>query len=763
MPKYLFTSDQRISVLPERIKWVAKFINSGHNVSEIEDKSDNNNATTLKFYYNLHSGTETCKQAIDNPIFAIRNFILKFQFPNVRTQESLQKTIEERLLLAPFRSVISLLIALMDINGESESDMSLTEILYFIFCNPYVYNNPSVNYKKVAHQIYESRNKKIDYETTVSKLIEWNQYQRQVREMINVLTYASNCFSFSKGSIKLSKSHSDYELDKEFINEIINYNKFWYPSNINDFNLATQEYISYMNTVNTPYSIIEFTPNSMKEKKEVEPQNCQQIFYGAPGTGKSHTINEQIEGESIIRTTFHPDSDYSTFVGAYKPTTKTVPLRDMNGHIVNELNDESKKMEAVTEDRIVYEFVEQAFLQAYIKSWKFYAENGDTPKKQYLIIEEINRGNCAQIFGDLFQLLDRNQWGFSDYPINADNDMKKHLRKAFKDISIKNPSTINSYYKGRDVAQEVLAGDILLLPNNLFIWATMNTSDQSLFPIDSAFKRRWDWRYMPIAQGRDKDGNELKWTIDVSSKQYSWWSFIEKINAQIGEVTQSEDKKLGFFFCKAKNGIISPETFVGKVIFYLWNDVFKDYGFEGSIFKDADNSELSFNKFYKADLKGNAIVQEDKVELFLNNLGVELIENRQEEEPEEDEDGNNMSTSTTASRNYDKFSINSIGRYAKNNLAAECVKKYIELNPGITAEEVMNNWSSFKNLVPHFMESKDEFDARTDNSKRSHEIQCNGSVLYVAHNGYGSNGKAQVLMDAVNQKDWGLTIERHKA
>ncbi|MDO4971732.1 MAG: DUF4268 domain-containing protein [Bacteroidales bacterium] len=346
--------------------------------------------------------------------------------------------------------------------------------------------------------------------------------------------------------------------------------------------------------------------------------SLQQIYYGAPGTGKSHSINEQTEGESVIRTTFHPDSDYSTFVGAYKPTTKEVELRDVTGHKVMENG------KVVTEDRIVYEFVDQAFLQAYVNAWKFYAENEEEPKKQFLVIEEINRGNCAQIFGDLFQLLDRNEWGFSDYPINADKDMKKQLKKALAGLSIADAETINGLYKGRDVVKEVLEGDILLLPNNLYIWATMNTSDQSLFPIDSAFKRRWDWQYMPIAQGRDEAGRELVWTIDVNGIKYSWWSFLEKINAQIGEATQSEDKKLGFFFCKAKDGVITPETFVGKVVFYLWNDVFKDYGFEGSIFKDKDGTELSFNKFYAADLKGNAVVQKDKVELFLNNLGVEV-------------------------------------------------------------------------------------------------------------------------------------------
>lgn len=417
-------------------------------------------------------------------------------------------------------------------------------------------------------------------------------------------------------------------------------------------------------------------------------------------------------------------------------------------------------------EQIIYEFVDQAFLQAYVQAWKFYAENSDTAKKQYLIIEEINRGNCAQIFGDLFQLLDRNDSGFSVYPINADKDMKKQLAKAFKKdgvtITIPNADKIDALYKGKDIVSKVLSGDILVLPNNLYIWATMNTSDQSLFPIDSAFKRRWEWQYMPIGKGYDENGQEIKWAIEGATKKFSWWSFLEKINAQIGEATQSEDKKLGFFFCKATNGTISAEKFVGKVIFYLWNDVFKNNGFEGPIFKDVDGTELTFAKFYKSDMKGNAIVQKDKVELFLTNLGVEefMDGNMPSKEPEEDEDGNQMSAPSTG-RDYTRFSINGVGNYAKNNLAAECVKKYIELNPTKTAEEVLNEWQSLGNIVPHFIESKEQYDARTDNSKRSHEIACGGAVIYVAHNGYGSNGKVLVLMEAVNQKDWGITIQKN--
>lgn len=356
----------------------------------------------------------------------------------------------------------------------------------------------------------------------------------------------------------------------------------------------------------------------------------QQIYYGAPGTGKSHIINEQICNESVIRTTFHPDSDYSTFVGCYKPTTKTVKMRDLSGNVAKDDNGEP-----VTEDRIVYEFVEQAFLQAYIQAWKFYDRDNEEVEKQFLVIEEINRGNCAQIFGDLFQLLDRNMWGFSDYPIKADNDMRKQLAKAFNglEISQENKDRINACYKGgKDIVKQVLSGEILLLPDNFYIWATMNTSDQSLFPIDSAFKRRWDWQYMPIAKGRE-NGKDINWSIVAHENEYDWWSFLTKINEQIGSTTNSEDKKLGFFFCKAVNGKISAETFVGKVIFYLWNDVFKDFGFDNAIFNDEDGSTLSFDKFYATE-NGKVIVRKDKVELFLKNLGVEIFEEI-DYEPEE--------------------------------------------------------------------------------------------------------------------------------
>lgn len=332
----------------------------------------------------------------------------------------------------------------------------------------------------------------------------------------------------------------------------------------------------------------------------------QQIFYGAPGTGKSNTIKCEVDKNNLprMRTTFHPDSDYSTFVGAYKPTSVEVPVMTIIG------KEQMPVVNAKPEKKIVYEFVPQAFLKAYTGAWK----NQNEPF--FLIIEEINRGNCAQIFGDLFQLLDRNdETGLSDYPISPDEDIQKFLltdkKYGFAALTEEQKASI---------PEEVLSGELMILPKNLHIWATMNTSDQSLFPIDSAFKRRWDWQYMPISDG--KKG----WLIEANGKRYDWWQFLQKINDKIGSTTNSEDKKLGYYFCKPKNGIINAETFVGKVVFYIWNDVFKDFAEEaGDLFKDSDDTLLSFNKFYYVGMDGKAKVVEGKVERLLQNLGVDEV------------------------------------------------------------------------------------------------------------------------------------------
>lgn len=343
------------------------------------------------------------------------------------------------------------------------------------------------------------------------------------------------------------------------------------------------------------------------------------IYYGAPGTGKSHTIKkEEDEGKiTCIRTTFHPDSDYATFVGCYKP------------HKIDGTKD------------LTYEFVEQAFLEAYKQAWM-------NPKEEIaLVIEEINRGNCAQVFGDIFQLLDRSDDGWSTYPIKADTDIAEHLKElhipgyaATMKLRFGLDKEGNDRYPDRDWF------GFMALPPNMSILATMNTSDQSLFPIDSAFKRRWDWKYIKIKKGKDKNGKELGWNVQIEDAngepvkiikeetKLPWWNFIQKVNEIIASMTSSADKQLGYFFCKPskkanetdeKPTIITADTLVGKVIFYLWNDVFKDYGFEdASLFtyqeeKNGKKTEkdLAFADFY--DEEGELVNTERLVD-FLKKI-----------------------------------------------------------------------------------------------------------------------------------------------
>lgn len=487
----------------------------------------------------------------------------------------------------------------------------------------------------------------------------------------------------------------------------------------------------------------------------------QQIYYGAPGTGKSKAIKDLTFGEDIIRTTFHPDSDYASFVGTYKPITEEVVLRDCNGKKV--IDEETGKV--VKEDRIAYKFIPQAFLEAYVEAWKKLGAN----KKQYLIIEEINRGNCAQIFGDLFQLLDRNEYGFSDYPIVADKDMQKYLEKEFEGWEITNKDKINQLYGEANMVSLIMKGERLVLPSNLYIWATMNISDQSLFPIDSAFKRRWDWKYVPIREGRDKETNApLNWYINTGDKQYDWWSFISQVNKLIGSLTNSEDKKLGYFFCKAKDGEIDADLFISKVIFYLWNDVFKDYGFDDKDFQDEEGKILSFDRFYQ-DVNGVTIVNVANIELFLENLGVdEFISDEGEEyinanEDEANEDLSNPNISNPTLKR-EKYSINNSGAYGKCAVPYEAIKLYSLSHPTLPASTIIKIWSSLNiKHIPHLIESEQDFERRGQNTKdakfrdKAKKLTINDETVYISNQ--FNPGRIKEFIQKVNAQDWGINIE----
>ena len=484
----------------------------------------------------------------------------------------------------------------------------------------------------------------------------------------------------------------------------------------------------------------------------------QQIYFGAPGTGKSHEIKDQIKKHKSFRITFHPDTDYSSFVGAYKPTSvevpmlttlgeKAIPVKDMEGN-------------PLTENKIIYTYVKQAFLNAYIEAWK--ERENENPQPVFLVIEEINRGNCAQIFGDIFQLLDRNDAGFSDYAIVPDTDLSRHVKKDLEKLVIADREKINAIYEEceADMVDKVLKGEVLLLPNNLYIWATMNTSDQSLFPIDSAFKRRWDWKYIKIADA------QKNWQIKVGTKNYDWWQFVQAINYFVFDATQSEDKNLGYFFAKAKNGIISAETFVSKVMFYLYTDVFKDYGFSGDIFKGANGEEMTFQSFYNADGSANEV----QIACFIENViySDALPETLKVANTTEDEDMNvydeDEAVDNRQSSNRDKFMVNGVGSYGKCLAPFEAVKAYSEQNPQMKAAEIVQVWSNLNvNHMPHLVETEQEFEERAKTTKdikfrvKAKRLELpNGEVIYVS-NQFNPIRIAE-LIEKLNNANLGVNI-----
>lgn len=428
----------------------------------------------------------------------------------------------------------------------------------------------------------------------------------------------------------------------------------------------------------------------LSKKDESEPDqgqdamnksdSIQKIFFGAPGTGKSFKVNEAVQNQQVFRATFHPDYDYAQFVGAYKPKrvqnidngtlSKEQLAQKLSEVFPNKGDEEIDKTTAITlfglqyanslkeknmneivrlseigtdqyksaylsaavkarlqlsdvDEKITYSFVPQVFAKAYAAAWKqhFAAGNASTADNQvYLVIEEINRGNCAQIFGDIFQLLDRvsdgPDKGFSQYSIDADCDFAGWLKE---DSILK---TVWSDY-------ETKVGDgKLKLPPNLNILATMNTSDQSLFPMDSAFKRRFDWEYVPIKYAKDSDcGDDWKadeFKIIIGNSTYMWLNFLKKVNADIYDATQSEDKQMGEFFIKPKSDDlkIAFNEFRSKVLFYLWDSVYKDETERQAVFHfpygegDGKINSVTFQSLFGKDAEAivNKIMENLKVE-----------------------------------------------------------------------------------------------------------------------------------------------------
>lgn len=274
----------------------------------------------------------------------------------------------------------------------------------------------------------------------------------------------------------------------------------------------------------------------------VNPLPRNRIFFGAPGTGKSYTLNKEkdaliVDSDDYERVTFHPDYSYANFVGTYKP----VPADN---------------------DVITYSYVPGPFMRTLVKALK--NSRTDTPKPYLLMIEEINRANVAAVFGEVFQLLDRDDDEVSEYAIQASEDIKKYLASQLGGV----PSDYNE----------------IQIPDNMFIWATMNSADQGVFPMDTAFKRRWDFTYLGIDDSESGiAGKTVVLGQGAQQREVEWNELRKAINAKLIDLKVNEDKLMGPYFL-AKKSIMNGEdidaakfirVFKNKVIMYLFDDAAK--------------------------------------------------------------------------------------------------------------------------------------------------------------------------------------------
>ena len=353
----------------------------------------------------------------------IESIISNYKLPSEVYKADREEWEGADLEIYPFQIILKVFEELHRSYSEEHQYLTENDLKKIIVPFSVQYNESKT--EELVHHILGNRE-------TPSEYSEWpNCYEHftgdKGERMINEFLYFLQCFGFLSSNSERTRS-----ADKQYY--------------------ATSKMTKLFGVDNSTIGVQRYNQQTKKN----------QIFFGAPGTGKSFRIKKRTsaaeKANRVYRTTFHPDYDHSSFVGGYKPINK--PILDEDGR------------EKPHQFQIAYDFIPQVFTLAYVEAWN------NLDKDYYLIVEEINRGNCAEIFGDIFQLLDRDEDG---YPIIPSQELLIYLQTHLSD-------------EGADG----IANGQMTLPPNLNILATMNTSDQSLFPMDSAFKRRWDWIYVPI-------------------------------------------------------------------------------------------------------------------------------------------------------------------------------------------------------------------------------------------------------------------------
>lgn len=480
----------------------------------------------------------------------------------------------------------------------------------------------------IANENFKNSFEKVDFDLTYdSKGEDYKVHFKNAYEQCKAAVKSNGNISLNSSAVGVvgplydPKRHSNgYVIYNEFqfnVNDLFNLDNEYFSEfkDLNKKEISINELVRLIYNINEENrskndGLIEIEDEDIDIENRDEDQliySRNKILFGPPGTGKSYNIKSKmnlinVKDKNIIRTTFHPEYSYYEFVGQYKPV---VAYEKIVGEIryTNSLQTTNEKA------FVYYDFVPGPFIKAVVNALKLKESSNDrAAENTLLIVEEINRGNSSAIFGDVFQLLDRindvnnKHYGESEYSIDVSIEIKEYIKKELG-------------WEDEDWNKKFNRG--FIIPSNLYIYATMNTSDQSLYPIDSAFKRRWDMEYMYIDYEEEK---LVDLYLPEPYTEIKWLDFIRKINEKIVEYTEVDDKQLGQWFV---GNSLSQSEFLGKVVSYLWFDIFR-YDPE-VLFKDKIKTFDDVRTLYNYGIFKNEIINELEKNIVIENKKVDGV------------------------------------------------------------------------------------------------------------------------------------------
>lgn len=642
---YHFTNDLRFKDLLTNIKSVAKHIetNEWSHPNQTLEKAKNGWYPVYCFYFGLFKGSNNCKLVLDGKTnIVIGEFIKKFQFPNPKNDKNgyFKKEFDSGKFISPLRTLLQLLFYIYNYKGKSS--LTKDEFKRYILANDMLSNDKNLSIESLYSEIERKSQPQNIYETNVE--VSGGDANRFVTQLLGIFDLV-DYVKVERENIYININELSDE-DRLIFFDIISYKGFWEPTSADKSKNKLEEE-SYKNYIQANNILVEENEDDGEDTEDMKPQirkervpykvsheikGINKMYFGAPGTGKSFSIknfiydefkkdsnyqtdvwerkilDDKCDNPNVFRTTLHPEFSYNDFVGQLEPKK--------NGK------------------SITYDFVPKIFTQALTAAIR----HPEAPI--FLILEELSRANVAAVFGDIFQLLDRSADGSSEYSIDNDSILQG-IEDIYQSYVVEGTEDDREVYEG-----DKYRGKKIFIPRNLFIIGTVNTSDQNVFVMDTAFKRRFEFEYMDAndivydeyedeqktkgVKGKEKNNFKIKLGSipnKVEELDTDWISLYTKLNSFITAkedkgLELSEDKQLGQFFIKFEEDIPENEGFnkaqlYGKLLQYLWEDIKLASYSDKKLF---DIELETFSQAYKRMKDGKNVFHQDFMNYEYNRV-----------------------------------------------------------------------------------------------------------------------------------------------